>query len=568
MYVFRESHRVAPAGRLLTELAEAVSRAGSSHQQDEVQDALLRAGELECALADSGQQAAAAAVAGVTDCLASALVCGDRLAMPQSCLQILRAISVSGEVALKVPEGFAYYCLHPLDYARAIEQQLSGMSRMSGVAVIGIRTIGTTLSAVVAAELRRHRIAASRITVRPHGHPFRRECRFNNEQREWAAERRQSSDSFLIVDEGPGLSGSSFLSVATALQVEGVDPQEITFLCSRVPDVSSFCSETSRAEWPRFRSFAAGSLLPQFEEHIELSCGRWREQLFAGEDEWPAAWTHMERKKFLASGGSVLWRFEGLGRYGEAAFNRALTLAEAGFGPPMPARESGFTRYQWVEGERMRADDLDEKMVERIAQYCAFRAAEFRCDESSRDEVDLKTMARVNLKEEFGSDDSSTNLALLAGAQKIISDSRMMPHAWVRTPDGRVLKTDGSLHGDDHFFPGPCDIAWDLAGAIVEWEMGDCVAKHFLSKYFDLTGDDARARIEAYVIAYTAFRMGHCKMAVNASMGSEEEKRLRRDFLKYQQFLAQRLSKVADPRVLAGTSAAQPRTAVSHPQAA
>jgi hypothetical protein len=567
MYVFRESHRVAPAGRLLTELAEAVSRAGSSHQQDEVQDALLRAGELECALADSGHQAAAAAVAGVTDCLASALVCGDRLAMPQSCLQILRAISVSGELMLKVPEGFAYYCLHPLDYARAIEQQLSGMSRMSGVAVIGIRTIGTTLGAVVAAELRRHRIAASRITVRPHGHPFRRECRFNNEQREWAAERRQSSDSFLIVDEGPGLSGSSFLSVATALQVEGVDPQEITFLCSRVPDVSSFCSETSRAEWPLFRSFAAGSFLPQFEEHIELSCGHWREQLFAGEDEWPAAWANMERKKFLTSEGSALLRFEGLGKYGEAAFNRALALAEAGFGPPVLARENGFTRYSWVEGERMRAGDLDEKMVERIAQYCAFRAAEFRCDESSRGAVNLETMARVNLKEEFG-DDCGIDLGLLAGTQKTISDSRMVPHAWLRTPNGTVLKTDGGLHGDDHFFPGPCDIAWDLAGAIVEWEMGECVAKHFLSKYFDLTGDDARARIEGYVIAYTAFRMGYCKMGAEGMAGSGEGARLRRDFLKYRQFLAQRLRNSGSTRVLADASVAQPRSAVPHTQAA
>ena len=105
MYVFRECHRVAPAGRLLTELAEAVSRAGSSHQHEEVQDALLRAGELECSLADSGQQAAAAAVAGVTDCLASALVCGDRLAVSRSCLQILKATTVSGEVALKDPRA-------------------------------------------------------------------------------------------------------------------------------------------------------------------------------------------------------------------------------------------------------------------------------------------------------------------------------------------------------------------------------------------------------------------------------------------------------------------------------
>ena len=48
----------------------------------------------------------------------------------------------------------------------------------------------------------------------------------------------------------------------------------------------------------------------------------------------------------------------------------------------------------------------------------------------------------------------------------------MGPHAWLRDENGRLIKTNGSVHGDDHFFPGPCDIAWDLAGAFVSiWGM-------------------------------------------------------------------------------------------------
>src|SRR5206468_5154019 len=138
-----------------------------------------------------------------------------------------------GDLTVRIPEGFAYYSVHPLDYARLVEANLANIT---GAAIIGIRTIGTTLSAVVAAELRKHRIAASRTTVRPHGHPFSRECRFSGEQREWIADRRLSGDVFLLVDEGPGLSGSSFLSVATALQIEGVEPEKIIFLCSRTPE--------------------------------------------------------------------------------------------------------------------------------------------------------------------------------------------------------------------------------------------------------------------------------------------------------------------------------------------
>src|SRR4051812_32516903 len=148
MYVFRENHRVAPAGRLLAELAEAVQRAASSFQPDDLHDALLRSGELECALADSGQHSAATQIAGVTDCLASALVRGDRLEVSRSCLQILNAVNVSGELIVKIPEGFAYYGLHSLDYARLVDQYLSSSSDNAGAAVVGIRTIGTTLSAI------------------------------------------------------------------------------------------------------------------------------------------------------------------------------------------------------------------------------------------------------------------------------------------------------------------------------------------------------------------------------------------------------------------------------------
>ena len=538
MYVFRENHRLALAGRLLNELAEAMRRADSSAEAEHLEDALLRAGELECSLADAGQQAAASQLAGVTDCLASALVRGDRLAVSHSCLQILKSVGISGELSIKIPEGFAYYAVHPLDYARVVDENFTDIA---GAAVVGIRTIGTTLSAVVAAELRRHRIAASRTTVRPHGHPFRRECRFSNEQQGWVSDRKLAGDTFLIVDEGPGLSGSSFLSVATALQLEGVEPERIIFVCSRDPEISSFCSETSRAEWPRFRAIAATGSLAQFANYTDVSWGQLRQQVFGEEGDWPATWTHMQRRKFLAPSNSALLKFDGNGKYGEAAFERASKLAQAGFSPRVWGRQSGFTCHEWIEGEPMRRDHLEAAVIDRIAQYCAFRANEFPDGSGSRDSVSLETMTRVNLREEFGSDECGDDLTVLHGGKQIITDSRMMPHAWISTWEGKILKTDGSLHGDDHFFPGPCDIAWDLAGAIVEWEMGECVAKCLLSKYLELTGDDARRRIAAFITAYAAFRMGYCKMAATAMAGSNEEARLKLEYARYRGILAARL---------------------------
>ena len=98
----------------------------------------------------------------------------------------------------------------------------------------------------------------------------------------------------------------------------------------------------------------------------------------------------------------------------------------------------------------------------------------------------------------------------------------MMPHEWLRDRDGRLWKTDAASHGDDHFYPGPTDIAWDLAGTIVEWRMREPAAEAFLGRYRWLSGDDARARVPFFVSAYSAFRLGFCRMAARACPDERE----------------------------------------------
>jgi thiamine kinase-like enzyme len=102
----------------------------------------------------------------------------------------------------------------------------------------------------------------------------------------------------------------------------------------------------------------------------------------------------------------------------------------------------------------------------------------------------------------------------------------MQPHEWLLSKDGKLLKTDSGSHGDDHFFPGPTDIAWDLAGAIVEWQMSEGQATEFLNLYRRASGDDARARIDGFINAYAVFRLAYCLMAANAMSGSDEQPRL------------------------------------------
>jgi thiamine kinase-like enzyme len=113
----------------------------------------------------------------------------------------------------------------------------------------------------------------------------------------------------------------------------------------------------------------------------------------------------------------------------------------------------------------------------------------------------------------------------------------MQPHEWLLTKDGQLLKTDSGSHGDDHFFPGPTDIAWDLAGAIIEWRMSSQQVKEFLEHYRQASGDDASARIDDFIKAYAVFRAAYCMMAANAMSGSDEHARLERAAADYKSVL-------------------------------
>src|SRR5205823_11055584 len=70
-------------------------------------------------------------------------------------------------VELRTPEGFAYYAVYPEAYIEAARR----LRLTAQPFVIGIRSIGTTLGAVVAAALN----APPPITLRPHGEPFARQ---------------------------------------------------------------------------------------------------------------------------------------------------------------------------------------------------------------------------------------------------------------------------------------------------------------------------------------------------------------------------------------------------------
>jgi hypothetical protein len=569
MYVFRDG-RYAVRGCELVGALLAELRALPSHAtENSCLAALLRAGELECALADSpappaGEGSLLHAVAGITDWLAQRFVGREESCDIEHWLRVLEAVSAPDVLHLSRPEGFAYYGLHPRDYALSAPNLPDGRP----AAVVGIRSIGSTLSAITAASLRARGCRASRITVRPGGDPFNRETIFSPEEVAWVANNLAAQAKFLVVDEGPGLSGSSFLSVGEALVKAGVRRGDITFLCARLPNPETLRARDGARRWQSFKTMDLTSSQqrpPDAEEWI--GAGEWRRRLtgsdwlasgnyaaaseWATESNWPASWTQMERPKFLSRDHRILYKFEGLGHYGAAVKERARILAQRGFAPAVLDHDlsSGYLGYQLLQAQPMAAREASQDVLERLASYLAVRVEEFSQDQVSdasspraQGEVSLPKMCQVNAREEFGIELPPPWFEL---RRRVIADGRMLPHEWLRVARGELLKTDGVSHGDDHFFPGPCDIAWDLAGTMVEWELPAGASEYLLERYHRLSGDEARPRLASYRLAYSLFRMGYCKMAAEAMQGSPEAIRLQSAYRSYRRVAEQQLSQRA-----------------------
>ncbi|PYY00305.1 MAG: hypothetical protein DMG63_06525 [Acidobacteria bacterium] len=450
LLVFRDGRRVLNGPELLGTLREnlnalySISDFSLLSTRERLTEALLRSGELECSLADhEGCHRAADILARTTDQLAIAL--SGQLKLPSPILDNINALDVPELLAVPIPEGFCYYALHPLDYIDLLnENPLSAPA----AAVVGIRSIGATLSAVVRAWFELRGIPADRITVRPSGHPFDRTLMLSDRDLQWITNRHIPTD-------------------------------------------------------------AAD----------DIGWGAWRSMVFANEHQWPGVWSWTERRKFLSADRRNILRFDGYGHYGSAVRRRTHILAEHGWGAhPHPAAD-GFSRCTWIAGERRTQADRD--IVLQLARYCAFRAAHFETTNASTNA--LEEMTQINLARAL----NVSHSVFLPIERPVIADARMMPHEWIATDRGRLFKVDAATHGDDHFYPGATDIAWDLAGAIVEWKLDEEASDLLIGEYERISGDSIQTRLPGYLVAYCAFRLGFILSAGRSVSDAKESARFR-----------------------------------------
>lgn len=523
-WVFRDGRKEVYGGAMLEGLKLSLKQMSRDPSNRTLQlNALIAAGEMESALADAGFQTSII-FSEITLALADNLLGTNSESLPILAKQ-LEQVSVPQKLTTSPPEGFSYYALHPLDFAR-----LASTISVPGkpAAIVGIRSIGVTLSAIVAAQLRADGAPISRITLRPTGHPYQRTLQFSEEELGWVQQQKDNAAEFIVVDEGPGRSGSTFLSVAEALVGCGISLDRIALLGSRGPDLELLCAEDAKNRWRKFRFFATSpNSTSRFHNHRIAGAGAWRSIFLPTKAVWPAIWPQMERTKYLSPDKKLFFKFEGMGSQGEAALERARYLAKVGFSASVEDAGDGFAQYHVLNGHCLDYVDISASALDRVAAYCTFRAATFRAPQVPGL---LTEMVRFNLFQELGLEWKGT---LPEVERSVFVDGHMQLHEWIQADSGIFLKTDASSHGDDHFFPGPVSIAWDLAGTIVEWDLSADAQEFLLTRFEHWSSERLRPCISSYVLAYAIFKMSWCRMALSTVQGTEEEPRLQAAYKDY-----------------------------------
>ncbi|HZU25218.1 MAG TPA: hypothetical protein VFA04_06825, partial [Bryobacteraceae bacterium] len=416
--------------------------------------------------------------------------------------EALAGVPLPASVEVTVPAGYAWHGLTPAAYIQAAAQFWTER-RPAKAVVIGIRGIGTSLSAVVAAVLEQRGCSVQTYTVRPHGHAGYRQLKLREDLQQALA--WQPNTWYVVVDDGPGLSGSSFAATAQWLSALRVPDERIVFMPAWLPDGSCFISRGAEARWRIHAKYPAAPAMPGGAV-LDLSAGAWRELFYSSSSQHPAVQPQHEVPKFLARANDVtsLVRFAGLGRYGREKLERARLLSAAGFSMTPLALEDGWLKLAFEPGRPLTCGAMDNDLLDTIARYIAFRRQAFATGDAARTEP-LANMVRVNL---------GVDVPDPPGAEAAIMDGRMMPHEWIATPNG-YLKADALDHGDNDFYPGPSDPCWDLAGAMIEWQLDDRRRSRLVRKYIEHSRDRRAAeRMPFYLLAYTAFRAGYTHMAV------------------------------------------------------
>ena len=442
----------------------------------------------------------------------------DQAALDWPSLLRIDDVQLQQRVTVKRCEGYAFYGLYPEAYLEAAR------GLRPGTVVVGLRSIGAGLAALVSAASG----AETVITLRPCGHPFSRSVKVGPRLEKTV--RALAERHFAVVDEGPGLSGSSFGGVADWLEGLGVARERIIFMPSHEGDLGPEAAAGHRQRWAgsdkRVRTFeqlftsddAPAPLQSWFGDVTgtlvdapkDLSGGGWASHR-------PATPTDPSReaRKFLLHGkkGEFILKYAGIDAAGRAKFERAKALHRAGFCAEPLALRYGFIIERFIEGEP--AARVPGSL---LVDYCTFRRNRFPARKQGSSLEELVKMAEYNIAKaapeidfdparRWNGDRLST---LQAAVRPVHIDGRMHKWEWLRS-HGRILKTDAVDHSESHDLVGCQDIMWDVAGAVVELGDSDDAAGEVT--YALARAPQKRELLDLMKVCYAAFQLGWWSMS-------------------------------------------------------
>lgn len=482
-------------------------------------------------------------------------------------LRVLELALVEQELEFRVPEGFAWYALYPDSYAQTAERwSLQFEPPEIDVCVIGLRSIGTTLAAVVTQALRRRGFRiASCLTLRPSG---TWPSRYVDLQGLLPASQN------IIVDEGPGVSGASMVAVAQALRDAGARRESIHFFAGHAYGPGPAAGADAKTWWQEDRvwttslddTFVDGKFLPHalasaVEDYTgepavgpaePLGTQGW--QTLAGLRTLPRAIAPIietpKKLVHLRSGRNVVLKFAGMDlssqEHWRSGPNTALVTDRAAISPL--GCHQGWLAYPWISGEHLSAADADTSF---ITEYLGPWLAAVSTRKLSHGEIHdgirriADALSAWAMMQEGGPPVSAIERVteqvldeVGAAPQPCYGDGRLAPHEWIRQSNGVIRKVDLGGHDRDHTWVGPQSVIWDLVGAEVEWDLDPTRAAELRSRVQSLTGCACSERSLAfYTAGYCAFRAA----AAHFSTTTTNDAEFRAHLLEAKRYYEQRL---------------------------
>ena len=573
MLVYGDAERDAPPHALLASVRDALAEASGTEGIERhgwLVAALIEAGEVAQGLADAlFRERGEIDAPSPSDDAAQALVLAIARRVARSwrssfgdaadpedgvdrALAVLAASELPAAIRVRSPEGFAHYSVYPEAFLAAA----SGLPDDSPVRIIGLRSIGTTLAGMVAAGVP----AATRtVTLRPVGHTFDRRIAASTDLVRTLVSDRTAS--FAIVDEGPGLSGSSVAAAVSLLEDNGVASDRIHLLPSHPGEPGPRAGEAVRSAWARCRRhvvtfddlvleardpahrlerWCENLVGPPLGPLVEISGGGWRAHR-AGGCLIPVQ-ASGERRKFLLTTASGTWslRYAGLGRAGLRKLDLARRLHAAGFVPEPAGFRHGFLVERWMGNARPPDPEADRpRLLDRLGQYLAFRATLPAGPWRGASAAELLAIARRNAELGLGAAGAEAlgrwtdELDRLDAARRLVAiDGRLQLWEWIVTADGTILKTDALDHHASHDLVGPQDTAWDIAGAIVELALCAPEIEALIDRVAYAAPVDRR--LVAFLRpCYAAFQLGAWTLARDGSGPGADRDRLDREVARY-----------------------------------